>query len=312
MENFSFTMGVVFPLIFYMLVGYACKLRGLINKDLALKINSLVFSLFMPMSLFLSSSRSFEIRRELVGVIAFTLSGMLLVFFISWFFYSRWVTEDKYLGSLIQSSYRTNLGLFGSALTYALLQGKGTGIIEVLVAVYIPLANVLSIFILQYYGSTKTSMKDTLVHVLKNPLIDAVLLGLVFSLLNIKIPDLLYGPMKSIANIGTPLALISLGAIFSFEATKKIFKVLVVSTIGRLVIVPLCMLSLAVLIGYRGETLVALLAVFASPVAVVTYSMSSSMGQDEELAGQILIFTSIFCAFSLFFFIYVLKSLQLI
>ncbi|MDD6226995.1 MAG: AEC family transporter, partial [Bacilli bacterium] len=53
-------------------------------------------------------------------------------------------------------------------------------------------------------------------------------------------------------------------------------------------------------IGFRGNEFPALIALFGTPVAVSSAPMSAEMGNDDELAGQLVVWTSIFSASSLF------------
>ena len=68
---------------------------------------------------------------------------------------------------------------------------------------------------------------------------------------------------------------------------------------------------IAIILGFRGETLVTYLSIFGSPVAVSSYTMSAQMGADDTLAGQILVFTSILSIFTLFIGIVLLKNFNL-
>ena len=70
------------------------------------------------------------------------------------------------------------------------------------------------------------------------------------------------------------------------------------------------LLVIAYFLGFKGSTQFAILiALFATPIAVSSAPMAAQMGQDEELAGQIVVWTSALSAFSLFVIIMICASI---
>lgn len=110
--------------------------------------------------------------------------------------------------------------------------------------------------------------------------------------------------------MATPLALLVLGGRFEFKAVKSLWKQLVLAVSMRLVVAPAIFLLIAYFIGFKGSTQFAILiALFASPIAVSSAPMAAQMKQDEELAGQIVVWTSALSAFSLFAIIMICASI---
>ena len=70
---------------------------------------------------------------------------------------------------------------------------------------------------------------------------------------------------------------------------------LIICMAGRLVVVPLIALTCGVLAGFRDVTLVTLVAIFAAPTAVSSFTMAQQMDSDGELAGACVIFSSREC-----------------
>ncbi|MEG0663654.1 MAG: AEC family transporter [Clostridia bacterium] len=87
---------------------------------------------------------------------------------------------------------------------------------------------------------------------------------------------------------------------------KKLFTTLFV----KLIAVPLVFLTIAILLGFRNGELSSLVALFASPVAVSSFTMASQMGGDKNLSSQIVVIGSVCSIFTVFLFIFVLKSLS--
>ena len=118
--------------------------------------------------------------------------------------------------------------------------------------------------------------------------------------------------MADVSKVASPLAIITLGAGFTFKSIKGYVKENVIVVFSRLIIVPLIFLPLAAYVGFRGEEFVCLMVAFAGPIAVSSYSTAQEMGGDKTLASQLVVLTSALCIFTLFVWIFVFSSLGII
>jgi predicted permease len=138
---------------------------------------------------------------------------------------------------------------------------------------------------------------------MKNPIIIGGLLGLSFTLLQVKLPTMIENFLFEVADIATPLALIVLGGSVTFTSVRNNLRPLSIGIINRLIIVPAVGLTISILVGFRGLELILLMSMFASPAAVSSYTMAQQMEGDADLAGQIVVFTTVFSLITLFFWI---------
>ena len=157
-----------------------------------------------------------------------------------------------------------------------------------------------------------------LLGIAKNPLLIAVAIGMVF--LGIRelqwamfgevvfsfSRDLkfLYTAVNNLKNFATPFALLVLGGQFEFSAVKGLLKEIVAGTVWRIVLAPLLGLGVAALLssrmGWGVNEFPGLVALFGSPVAVSSAVMAGAMGSDEQLATQLVVWTSIFSIVTIF------------
>ena len=63
------------------------------------------------------------------------------------------------------------------------------------------------------------------------------------------------------------------------------------------------------ILGFRGIELVTLMAIFATPCAVAGYAMAQQMGSDADLAGNCVVYTTGLSCFTIFGWVFVLKTL---
>ena len=144
-----------------------------------------------------------------------------------------------------------------------------------------------------------------------NPIILGAVAGILAVVLHITLPTPIATVVEWMSDVTTPMALILLGASFDITTVKGQKRDLVFCLIMRLLVVPGIGLSLAALLGFRGVQLVALIAMLATPMAVSSYTMADSMDSDGELAGNCVIFSTPISCLTLFFWLFLLKSLGL-
>nr|WP_280922401.1 AEC family transporter [Sedimentibacter acidaminivorans] len=171
--------------------------------------------------------------------------------------------------------------------------------------------NFFAVIVLDIYSKDKIEIKSTIISIMKNPMIVGSLLGIVFSLLNIKLPSSLEKTIYDISKIATSLALMLLGGEFRIGKLYKNLKNVLVVCFGKLVLIPIVVFSIAILLGFRGVELGALLAMVASPVAVSSFIMAQQYNSNDELAGQIVFVSTTLSAFTIFGFILIFKSIGL-
>ena len=101
-----------------------------------------------------------------------------------------------------------------------------------------------------------------------------------------------------------------LGGQFEFSAIPGMKKEILFGALARVLVVPLITVGIACLIPtFSSAHIAALFALFASPVAVSSVPMAQESGADAALAGQLVVWTTMLSAFTLFGFIFVLRLL---
>ena len=124
--------------------------------------------------------------------------------------------------------------------------------------------------------------------------------------------------MNNLNSIATPFALVVLGGQFEFSAVKGLLKEIFVGTVWRIVLAPAIGICLAFVLNAMGilscgvNEYPGLIALFGSPVAVSSAVMATSMGADDQLATQLVVWTSIFSIFTIFAEVCILMGMGLL
>ena len=80
----------------------------------------------------------------------------------------------------------------------------------------------------------------------------------------------------------------------------------------RLVLIPAAVIAFSAWLGYKGLEIGVIISIFSTPVAISSYVMAHEMDCADELAGQIVVLTSILSMVTIFLSIYSSKLLGLL
>lgn len=312
MENLIISINVVLPLFFLMALGYALKKWNMYEDDTLKTINKLVFKVFLPVYLFNSIyttdlSEVFDIK-----VILFAVAGLLLWYLLLMGIIPLIEKKNTKRGVMVQGMFRSNFVLFGLPVAISLCGEDKIGITSLLMGIIVPIYNVLAVVTLECFRGGRTSIKKIARGIVTNPLIIASLLGVLAYMIKLKLPYAVEKTMIDVGKIATPLALIALGGGFQFSRIKGDMKQLVLSVAGKLIVSSLFMVIPAILLGFRNEVLVPILLMSGAPTAVSSYTMAQQMGGDGDLAGEIVVFSTVISIFTIFLWVFGLKQLCLI
>lgn len=312
MDSMILAASVVIPLMIYMLVGVIAQKWKVISRDNLRAVNKMVFQILIPLALFFDIYHADIKDAFRPKEFAFVFVSVLTVFFVLYVVVSKYVKEPSDAATIIQGTYRSNFVLFGGTIAASLCNAEGCAMFGALSAMVIPMFNILAVILFEVKRGGKVKVKKILFNILKNPLVDAGVLGALCSAFHIQFPVLLADTLETLGDIATPLALVALGGLLSFESIKNHRTYLIATALGRLCIVPAVILGIAVLLGFRGDSLVAILAIFASPTAVASGPMAQALGGNGALAGEIIVSTSALCIVTFFVFLTVLSGMGMI
>lgn len=313
MESLILSFNAVTPLFILMLVGYVIKRVNIAKKKDFDMVNKLVFKVFLPVLLFYNIYTTNTVDTFDIKIVSFLVIGVLLTFVLGYFITKVITKENSKRASMLQGYFRSNFAILGIPLINSICGNNVTGLTYLMVAVVVPLFNILAVFCFEVFNTNddKLNIKSLLKGVVTNPLIIGCAIGLVFFAFRIKLPYVLEKSVSDISKIATPLSIVAIGGSFTFGSIKGCVKEVVVTVVARLVIVPLIAVVTAVAFGFRGEALACLLIAYGAPIAISSFAMSQQMGGDEDISANAVVFSSMFCIVTMFFWIYILSSLGL-
>ena len=312
MQDFFFSINVTVPIFMVMVLGWWLKQVGMLDGNFVTVANKFNFQVTLPCMLFLDIS-SVDIRAVFdLSYVLFCAIASSICFWGIWGVSKLFLKgEDRAMaGAFVQASFRSSAAVMGLAFIQNIYVQSAMGPLMIVGAV--PLYNIYSVLVLTFEGQQdvdrKGKIREALVNVLRNPIIIAIFLGLLASFGGIKLPDLARKPIQSVAQMATPLALVSLGA--GFEGRKALAKIrpTLAAAFLKLVAQPAVFLPIAISMGFGREKLIAILIMLAAPATPSCYIMAKNMGHDGTLTASVVVATTLLSAFTLTGWIFLLKS----
>ncbi len=337
-------INAILPIILLIVLGYALKRVNFLSKDFIKTGNKLVFRVLLPIMLFMNIyDAGWDAFRW--DLILYALIVILVIFGLGLATCIPATKNPSRRGVILQDTFRSNFAIIGTSLAASLAAGNPSAgaTVALLQAFSIPMFNILAVISLTVFVakegdvSEKRSFlsraKSVLLGIITNPLIIAVCAGLAF--LGLRAAEtamfgaaaftiknnltFLYSALSQLKNIASPFALIILGGQFEFSAVKGMFREIAVGTVWRIVLAPLLGLGAAVILTRYTNILPlgpaefpALVALFGSPAAVSSAIMAAEMKNDEQLAAQLVVWTSVGSIFTIFTIVCILMSMGLI
>lgn len=316
MENFIYSINVTFPIFLVMVIGYVLRRIGMLNDNFVTVANKFNFKVTLPFMLFKELSgvdikAVFDIRYVLFCALVSTAC-----FWLIWGGTRLFIKDKSIRGAFVQASFRGSAAVMGLAFIQNIYGESAMGPLMIVSAV--PLYNIFSVLVLTFESNEAASldkgakMKQALVNIIKNPIIISIFAGMIVGLIGIDFPTMIDKTVNSVAQMATPLALITIGA--GFEGRKALAKMkpTIAAAMIKLVVQPLVFLPLAAYVGFTGEKMIAILIMLSSPTTPSCYIMAKNMHNDEVLTASVVVTTTLLGAVTLTMWIFILKTVGLI
>lgn len=325
-DTFFYALRAILPILLMIAAGYAVKCIGPWDQKFYKSLNKLCFHLFLPINLFCNiyeiqdlSQTNWKLAGVLfLGTIACMFVGMVAV----WLFQLK--REQK--GVVIQAAFRSNQAVLGLPLANALGGQEAMAFASIACAVCVPLFSVLAVIVLTICsgdGNKVLSPSTMVKKILQNPLIVAsaaaiflVVLRETFGLpayyLKEETPSV-YKVLTDFGKVASPVMLFVLGTGLDFKATRHLMPQLSLGIILRLVVSPVLIIGTALLLrdmlGLTTVEMPTFVALCASPVAVSSAVMVQEIGGDDQLASQLVIWSSVLSMGTIFLIVFLLRSM---
>ena len=314
MENLIFSLNATVPVFLMMILGLAFRKLGWIDDVFASKMNKFVFLVPLPVLVFEDLATVDFAEVWDLKFVLFCFAATLVSIGIAAAASCLW--RDKSIqGEFIQASYRSSAALLGIAFIQNIYGNAGLAPLMIIGSV--PLYNVMAVVVLAFFRPERKRLdrelwKSTLKGIVTNPIIIGIAAGIIWSALKIPMPPIMEKTVSNVSAVATPLGLMAMGAAFDIRKACAKVKPAAAASVMKLVGFAAVFLPLAVMLGFRREELVAILVMLGSATTVSCFVMAKNMGHEGVLTSSVVMLTTLFSAFTLTGWLYVLRSMGMV
>ena len=307
MSNLIFSLNATMPIFLTMILGLFFRKVGILDESFTSKMNKFVFKIALPVLLFQDLSDSDFSAVWDIKFVLFCFFATLLSILAVWGL-SHLLKERSARGEFIQAAYRSSAAILGIAFIQNIYGNSGMAPLMIISSV--PLYNIMAVVVLAVFGPereeiTADFVKKTAKNIVTNPIILGIAAGLLWSVI-------LQKTVQNMAVLATPLGLIAMGASFEAKSAAKNIRPSIAAAAIKLVGLAAVFLPIAVILGFRQEKLVAILVMLGSATTVSSFIMAKNMGHEGSLTANTVMLTTCGSAFTLTFWLYLMKTLAFI
>lgn len=275
----------LFPLIILIAMGYLLKQTRFVTDEFWGNSEKLNYFILFPSLLFLNLSHvelEMATVSSMLGILILVILLAAMALFVVKKIYNIPVQR---FGVYMQSQVRFNTYI-GLSLMASLFGPKGMQMFAMLIAIAIPLVNILSVLALS--SLNWHTLGKTVISITRNPLILGCIVGVGFNLLNLPLIDGIGQLVKLLAAMSLPLGLLSVGAALQFDQFKTNIYRLLMSVFGRLLIMPILAFAVCQAFDLSHLECVILVVFFSLPTASASYILTRVYQGDHRLMAAVI------------------------
>ena len=307
MSNLTVCVNAILPLFILILLGWTLRKLRVVSETGFGALNKLCFKLLIPAMLFYSVytsdfSKSFSLKSVLfvvIGIVTLEMTVMLIV--------AKGLKKKGQPGVAITHALcHGNVAVVGLPLITNMFGADGLAEYAIMSAFATLTTNSLLVVLHEMADGNRGSIGKQIRGIVTSPLLIGTALGLVCNLLKVRFPVFLETSIKNIYQCSSPVSLIALGGSFVVTKEKADLRKIAACTGIRCILIPAVLTAAAILLGFRGVTLGAILVIFGCPTAVSAYGFCAGYKCEPAFIAQTIVSTTALSILTMFlwFFLY--------
>jgi len=296
-QNAIQSIGILIGLIF---LGMGLRKWGVLKEDIGGVLAKIIVTVTIPALIFSAlSTVQFEAEKLLLALVM--ILSQLGCASIAWGVSALLKLSRPRRGALILASTFTSSAFLGYAVVKQIFQNNPDALADAAVVSELGVATLLftfGIFIAMHFGMKETTLKSRILEMSSffySPIFIALVLGIGCSFVSLPKENLvvggLYNALEIIANANTFLVALAIGLMLHFKDLSKVWFIVVLAILIKLIIQPLLSYGQATLFHFPPLWNQIVVLEAAMPTAAMTAIFAKKYGCDAELTS-ILIFAT--------------------
>jgi predicted permease len=299
MSLFLNIITIVLPVFMVIGLGYLLRRIRLVNEEFLFQTNRLVYFVALPLLLFYKIGSADFFANFNGALVVGSAAAVALGFALSYGYAALRGYPPAARGVFSQGSFRGNLAYVGLAIVLNAYGGTAFTRAGILMGFLVPVLNffaILALLLPHRNSGEKKGASFWVRQVVLNPLIIASFAGILWSYFGLRLPVILERSLKIATGMTLPLALLAIGGSFSVEKLKGDLVRAGFATGIKIIWMPLLAGFLLHALGVGGLDLGIGVLMAGTPAATATYIMAHQMKGDAELAGSIVMMSTLVSA----------------
>lgn len=225
-------------------------------------------------------------------IISFTLISSFVFIALLFLVIKLFNIKKQFASTLLLCGYLGNIAYIGFPYLSAIIKGSEPTI-SIIIGIHITISFTFILYLLEKHLAGNVSPLHIFKKLIAQPLLIAVVVGVLFSITNFSLHPVILETINMIAKSASPTVLIALGAFFakSWSAPKHPFQV-VLLTFVKLLAFPL--VSFFIAYGWYDISKVTLpLLESTMPIAITSFALSHRYHLDKQTIGYAIILSTI-------------------
>lgn len=307
------------------IVGVICYKTKLIDDTTNSRLSDILLMLVNPILIFVSYQRDFTV--DLLEGLLISLVLAVVTHIVAIIISYTLIRSKKRKAIIVDGSTTTkylnnddveverlsciyaNVGFMGIPLVNGIFGSEGVFYVTASITIF-------NIFVwthgvIMMSGSKNLSFKEILKR-LMSPTIIAIFIGLLFFVLQIRVPEVMYESLSYIANMNTPLAMLIAGVTIGKTNIIRLFtKSLRIYYIAflRLLLIPFILLLMYVWLPINEMVKITAIMMAASPAATLSVIFAIKFNKNSILGAEIFAVTTLLCVFTIPFIVKIAELL---
>lgn len=302
-------IAITLPVFSIIILGKVLSISHFMTTPQRDFITKLTYRIALPILVFNAISKETIDKLFQPSLFVATFGSVLITATLFFILAKMFKLSENLASAFIFSSYWANTAYVGFPIALNAFGQEGLSQAAIINAFCVPLYIPLSLMITNFFRRKSNKPNSVnIFQILNNPIIIAIILGLIVSLIRSILPSqvssnnavlnfskVITSCLDLIGSMGLPLALIAVGASIKFDTIKKVPHLLVVVFMGKMVLIPALAISIIKLLfpGTPQVTVAVAAIILGTPQAVASYVIAKEEGIAEDFVSASLAFTTL-------------------
>ncbi len=270
-------------------------------------INDYLYYLALPLTIFLKTFTS-NISDLTLNIFLINSIPLVFIYILIYVFYTFNFFTPSFTRTLIITSTLGNVVYLGFNVVSLLYQEEAIATAAISITVQNLIIFTFGVLFLNFICYEKSCMIISVKKSFLNPIFISSFSGVVFNLLNFKLPHHLYIMLEQIVKTTLPLSLFLIGvSLYGKKLNTSYMKKIFIIFFFKSIILPFIAFLFIYLYGRFDIYSSVAFTLYTMPVAVAAYVVAKEFELEVEVVGGAVFFTTVFYFILYWVYIYILK-----